>query len=373
MKTLYTQRLILRDFAQTDLVDFNRYCSVEGVGEMAGWSCHKSMEESQEILSRFIAEGHTYCLEDNLSHVVIGSIGIEEKNNEIFDIVRQKGLFGTIVEIGYVLEKQHWNKGLMTEAVLRVIDHCFCDLHVDNILVGHFPDNLQSKRVIEKCGFSPLITLEKIYPNQKGEKVDVCLYYMSAFDYFKKRLKKYSKAVAVVGMCGSGKSVLTEMFEKLGWNKIYFGGVTVAQLKKQGLEINEVNERAMREGLRKKYGMSAFSVLLVDEIKEKLQRGGLVLDGLYSWSEYTHLNVALDGNIVLCAVVTNRNLRYERLATRPVRPLSRQQAMSRDYSEIENLEKGGPIACAHFYIDNNGTEEQLRHNFYDFLAYLLKK
>ena len=117
MKTLYTQRLILRDFAQTDLVDFNRYCSVEGVGEMAGWSCHKSMEESQEILSRFIAEGHTYCLEDNLSHVVIGSIGIEEKNNEIFDIVRQKGLFGTIVEIGYVLEKQHWNKGLMTEAV----------------------------------------------------------------------------------------------------------------------------------------------------------------------------------------------------------------------------------------------------------------
>ena len=129
----------------------------------------------------------------------------------------------------------------------------------------------------------------------------------------------------------------------------------------------------MREGLRKKYGMSAFSVLLVDEIKEKLQRGGLVLDGLYSWSEYTHLNVALDGNIVLCAVVTNRNLRYERLATRTVRPLSRQQAMSRDYSEIENLEKGGPIACAHFYIDNNGTEEQLRHNFYDFLAYLLKK
>lgn len=96
-----------------------------------------------------------------------------------------------------------------------------------------------------------------------------------------------NKAVAVVGMCGSGKSVLTEMFTDRGWGKVYFGGVTVSQLKKQGIPINEQNERAMREGLRKQYGMGAFALLLADEIDQLLKKGNVVLDGLYSWSEYT--------------------------------------------------------------------------------------
>ncbi|MBQ8504893.1 MAG: dephospho-CoA kinase, partial [Clostridia bacterium] len=71
-----------------------------------------------------------------------------------------------------------------------------------------------------------------------------------------------NKAVAVVGMCGSGKSVLCDYFVKMGWQSVYFGGVTVKQLKKRGIEVNEQNERAMRESLRANYGMGAFAVLL---------------------------------------------------------------------------------------------------------------
>ena len=372
MKTLYTKRLIIRDFTMDDLTDFNQYCSVQGVGEMAGWSTHKSLDESKEILSRFVKEGHTYCLELKQTGKVIGSIGIEERNNEISQNLQQDGVCGKVVEIGYVLAKDHWNCGLMTEAVTAVVESCFCDLHVDHVMVGHFPFNVASKRVIEKTGFKYIKTLKNIYPIYDGQKLDVCLYSQSAFDFFQPRLAHFDKAVALVGMCGSGKSVLTEMFEQLGWSKVYFGGVTVSQLKKEGLEINEANERAMREGLRKKYGMGAFAVLLVDEIKEKLAQGSLVLDGLYSWSEFTHLEKALDGKILLCAVVTNRGLRYQRLASRTFRPLTNQQATSRDFSEIENLEKGGPIACADYYVDNNGTYDDFRHNFYGFLAYLLK-
>ncbi|MCM1043048.1 MAG: hypothetical protein NC350_02425 [Corallococcus sp.] len=182
-----------------------------------------------------------------------------------------------------------------------------------------------------------------------------------------------TKAVAVVGMCGSGKSDLTAMFTKLGWEKVYFGGVTVNQLKKQGIEVNEANERAMREGLRKQLGQEAFAVLLKDEILDKLSRSDTVLDGLYSWSEYKYLREVLGDRLVLLAVTTNCELRYQRLSVREVRPLSATQARSRDCAEIENMEKGGPIAIADYFVDNNGDRNHLAEQFGQFLDWLDKR
>lgn len=172
-----------------------------------------------------------------------------------------------------------------------------------------------------------------------------------------------NKAVAVVGMCGSGKSVLCNYFCDLGWQKVYFGGVTVSQLVKQGIEVNEPNERAMRESLRQKYGMGAFAILLKEEIVEKLQNGNVVLDGLYSWAEYKILKELLGDQLVVVAVVTNCGIRKQRLATREFRPLTAEQVDSRDISELENLDKGGPIAKADYYILNNGTELEFKQQF----------
>lgn len=179
-----------------------------------------------------------------------------------------------------------------------------------------------------------------------------------------------NKAVAIVGMCGSGKSVLTEMFENCGWQKVYFGGVTVSQLQKEGLAVNEANERAKREQLRQKYGQAAFAVLLEDEIRAKLQISDTVLDGLYSWSEYKYLREKFGDALVVLAVVADKQTRYGRLENRSVRPLSAEQASSRDFAEIENLEKGGPIAAADYYVINNGSKEQLSQQFKQFLAQL---
>ena len=52
--------------------------------------------------------------------------------------------------------------------------------------------------------------------------------------------------VAVVGMCGSGKSVATEVFTAAGWPKVYFGGITMEELERRGLPKNEKNEKAVR-------------------------------------------------------------------------------------------------------------------------------
>ena len=183
-----------------------------------------------------------------------------------------------------------------------------------------------------------------------------------------KEILPMNKAVAVVGMCGSGKSVLCNYFCDLGWQKVYFGGVTVSQLIKNGQQVNEQNERAMRESLREKYGMGAFAILLKDEIVERLQSGNVVLDGLYSWAEYKILKEILGEQLVIVAVVTNCGIRKQRLATRTFRPLTSEQVDSRDVAELENLDKGGPIAKADYYILNNGTEAELKQQFEQLLS-----
>ena len=181
-----------------------------------------------------------------------------------------------------------------------------------------------------------------------------------------------NKAVAVVGMCGSGKSVLCSYFTQMGWDSVYFGGVAVSQLKKSGTPVNEANERAIRERLRRELGMGAFAKILKDEILDKLQRGNVVLDGLYSWSEYVILKELLGDGLVVLAVVTNSSIRKQRLSNRAVRPLTADMVDSRDVAEIENLEKGGPIAKADYFILNNGTNEQLKAQFEQFMQWFEK-
>lgn len=146
---LKTDRLILREWTYNDLDDFYEYASVDGVGQMAGWLPHKNKEESKEILKHFIDGKYTFAIVYNGK--AIGSLGIEEYKDEEFDDPNYKDKLGR--EIGYVLSKDYWGKGLMPEAVKRVIDYCFKDLKLDFLLCSHFLSNNQSKRVQEKCGF----------------------------------------------------------------------------------------------------------------------------------------------------------------------------------------------------------------------------
>lgn len=163
--------------------------------------------------------------------------------------------------------------------------------------------------------------------------------------------------IAVVGMCGSGKSIASDYLEELGYQKVYFGGVTMEVLKERGLEVNPENEKKIREELRKDHGMGAYAKLLLPRIINYSQNGPTVLDGLYSWDEYKILKDELKDNLSMIAIITTKELRYERLSKRDIRPLTKEEAKKRDISEIENLAKGGPIAFADYYISNDGDIE----------------
>ncbi len=170
-------------------------------------------------------------------------------------------------------------------------------------------------------------------------------------------------AVVIVGMCGSGKSTLAEFLSARRWPIVRFGSVTMDELKRRGLPVQEATERAIREEMRKKHGMAAFAVLSLPAIEEALDRHRkVVIDGLYSWSEYKHLHDQLKARLLVIAVFTPRRDRYGRLSTRPVRPLTTEEAESRDVAEIERIEKGGPIALADFTLLNNGTVDELEES-----------
>ena len=142
-----TERLTLRPWKESDVQDLYEYASVDGVGQMAGWLPHQSIEESRQILDRFISGKKTFALEYNGK--VIGSLGIEEYSYE--ELPEYNDKLGR--EIGYVLSKDYWGRGLMPEAVNAVIKYLFEVVKVDFIACGHFTDNYQSLRAQEKCGF----------------------------------------------------------------------------------------------------------------------------------------------------------------------------------------------------------------------------
>lgn len=151
-KIIETKRLILRAFTLEDLDDFYEYASVEGVGERAGWAHHKSKQESQEILKRFIAEDKTFAICLKKDGKVIGSLGVEKYGLEE-SLTEFNGYLGR--EIGYVLAKPYWGKGIMPEAVTAVIEYLFKEIGLDFLICGYYDFNAQSKRVQEKCGFKP--------------------------------------------------------------------------------------------------------------------------------------------------------------------------------------------------------------------------
>jgi len=167
------------------------------------------------------------------------------------------------------------------------------------------------------------------------------------------------KVIAIVGMAGAGKSEVARVFEEHGFKKVRFGDVTDEELRNRGLEPNEENERYIRHQLREKHGMAAYAKLNLSRIDSSLQSSDVVVDGLYSWEEYTLLKEHYGGQFTTIAVWAPVATRHKRLATRAERPLTLEEAASRDRDEIENLNKSGPIAMADYVIVNEASLGEL--------------
>lgn len=169
------------------------------------------------------------------------------------------------------------------------------------------------------------------------------------------RDKSGGMALALVGMPGAGKSLCAAHLADKGIFALRFGAVVIGEVRRRGLEVTAANERKVREELRARHGMAAMARLSLPKLQASIaQQRFIVIDGLYSFSEYKFLRRHLDAELILLAIAAPRHLRYARLASRPERPLTPAEAVARDVQEIETLEKGGPIAIADYTIVNDG-------------------
>lgn len=169
------------------------------------------------------------------------------------------------------------------------------------------------------------------------------------------------KVITLVGMPGAGKSYCVEYLENVGLPSVYFGGITLDEIRARGLDINPENEKMVREDIRAKEGKAAYAARIIKKINEIFKSGSsyVVADGLYSWTEYKEFKQAFGDNAIIIAITAPRNVRHQRLENRPVRPLTSTEVSAREYAEIENIEKGGPIANADYTIVNDSAPEDM--------------
>jgi putative acetyltransferase len=167
LKRIETERLIIRPFKESDLDDFFEYAKSPNVSPSAGWKPHETIEESQYILERFINGEEVMAIVYKANGKVIGSVGMHKDEKRSIDTAKM---------IGYVLSENYWGRGLMTECVRAVLDAVFVKTDLNIVSVMHFPFNVRSRRVIEKCGFRYEGTLRLSYRKYNGEILDEVCY-----------------------------------------------------------------------------------------------------------------------------------------------------------------------------------------------------
>ena len=154
---LYTERLILRPWEESDAESLYEYAKNPEVGPIAGWPVHTSVENSREIIRDVLSAEETYavCLrEDNKA---IGSVGLMIGEHSNLNLPEEEG------EIGYWIGVPFWGRGLIPEAVRELLRHGFEDLKLKRLWCGYFDGNIKSRRVQEKCGFVYHHTNKDIY------------------------------------------------------------------------------------------------------------------------------------------------------------------------------------------------------------------
>lgn len=170
-----------------------------------------------------------------------------------------------------------------------------------------------------------------------------------------------SKILTFVGMPGSGVTTASSYVSAKGYPRVYFGGVIYDEMRKAGIEINAESQAVFREQIRREQGADVIANTIIEQISRLKDAGQhlIVADSVYTWPEYKALKRAFPGELIVVAILAPKRLRHRRLAARPERPFTAKEATDRDWSEIENLEKGGPIAVADYFIINDGDLDSL--------------
>lgn len=169
---LETDRLILRPLTLEDAEDIFEYTSDEETMRYI-FQPHTSLNQTKEFIANYYLTSPLgfYALEYKENHKMIGVVEfrIDEKKHE--------------GEIGYMLNKNYWGKGLTTEACLRILSLGFDTLFLERIVSGHDAGHTASGNLLKKVGMT-FETIAKDTHEVRGEMVDTFLYEITKDAYF---------------------------------------------------------------------------------------------------------------------------------------------------------------------------------------------
>lgn len=154
-KMLQTERLILRRFVESDAETmFQDWASSAENLTYVTWNPHPVVGVTRNSIRNWIASyanpnyyKWVICLKEKPEQV-IGDISIVEMDET-----------DSSCEIGYVLGKDYWGRGIMTEALKAVLDFCFTQAGFQKVRARYASLNPASGRVMEKAGMSYLKTI----------------------------------------------------------------------------------------------------------------------------------------------------------------------------------------------------------------------
>ncbi|WP_436513222.1 GNAT family N-acetyltransferase [Clostridium thermobutyricum] len=147
--TLITDRLILRKYSIEDSKDmYKNWGTDKKVTRFLSWENHKNIEETKRILEYWVSRYesdrfYNWIIELKENNEAIGGIEVVE-----LDTVKKA------CEIGYCLSSKYWNKGIMTEALKRVIEFLFKEVELEEIYAFHDTRNAASGEVMRKSNMT---------------------------------------------------------------------------------------------------------------------------------------------------------------------------------------------------------------------------
>lgn len=174
LQTIESVRLVLRSLSEADVEDMYSYAAVPDVGPCAGWKPHANRAETLGLIRLFIAKDNVWGIERKSDRRLIGSLGIHtDKWRNLPDVCT----------FGYVLAKDCWGQGYMTEAVRRALAYAFTEAGMNLVSISHYTFNKRSRRVIEKCGFVYEGTIRRAFIRYDGAVFDESIYSLTKAEW----------------------------------------------------------------------------------------------------------------------------------------------------------------------------------------------
>lgn len=181
MNTLKGDRIVLRNWKENDYNDLFEYASLPDIGPVVGWQPHKDINESKEIIKKFINDDDVYALELIEENKIIGSVGFHNRNfDQKYDNVKKR-------EITIVINPMYWNNGYAYEASNILIDYAFDKLGLDMVWMCCNINNNKSKKICNKQHYRYICTKNVILKRLNNKQVKMEYYILTKNNYNKNK------------------------------------------------------------------------------------------------------------------------------------------------------------------------------------------